>query len=528
MKKITLFVLFICFISCKKEQTKNKIAVLANAKIERKLTEGKIIKIDTSLIIKFKSDLLIDFYKRNNYETVWQSSDKRNILLESIKNCDDEGLNPQDYDFEKLTTFEKKLDSLTDQDLVAYDLMLTHSFQKYISHLSNGKLNPKKLYGDWDLKQNTIAVNDLLINGLRTDSLRYYIKTSKPNHVVYSRLIKALKIINTFPNDTIKALKFSGKIILNDTNNSLVSIKRKLIYWHDLKRRDTLNSIYDTLTFNSIKSFQLRHGIIADGIIGKGTLTALNYSKNERKKQIIANLERWKWYPKNMGEQYLIVNIPDYKLTVVKNKDSVATHKVIVGSAKRKTPVLSSKLSYAAFNPTWTVPPTIIKEDIIPATSKNKAYLTNKNITVYDSQGNEIAPQNWDVSKAKGYRYVQSPGSYNSLGMVKLIFPNKYSVYLHDTNHRSYFDKTDRSLSSGCVRVQNVLKLAEYLIDDEKNWSEEKITKLLKTKKTTNVMIKKPVMVQQLYWTAWSEGNKLIFRNDIYNLDADLYTKLRN
>ena len=228
-----------------------------------------------------------------------------------------------------------------------------------------------------------------------------------------------------------------------------------------------------------------------------------------------------------MGAHYLIINIPDFRLSVVKNNDTVATHKVIVGSPKRKTPILNSKLSYCAFNPTWTVPPTIIKEDIIPATSRNRNYLAEKNITVYDGNGNVVSAKNWQIAKAKNYRYVQSPGSYNSLGMVKLMFPNNYSVYLHDTNHRDYFDKTNRSLSSGCVRVQNVLKLAEYLIDDKEKYSEEAITAILKTEKTTNVTIKDRIYLQQLYWTAWSENNKLIFRNDIYNLDANLYLNLR-
>ncbi|HEX8577111.1 MAG TPA: L,D-transpeptidase family protein, partial [Flavobacterium sp.] len=126
------------------------------------------------------------------------------------------------------------------------------------------------------------------------------------------------------------------------------------------------------------------------------------------------------------------------------------------------------------------------------------------------------------------YRYVQSPGSHNSLGCVKIIFPNRFSVYLHDTNHRNYFTKADRSLSSGCVRVQNVLKLTEYLIDDQKSWPEEKINLLIESLKTTSVKIKKNYYLQQLYWTAWSEGDQLIFRKDIYSLDNTLYDMLRN
>jgi murein L,D-transpeptidase YcbB/YkuD len=139
-----------------------------------------------------------------------------------------------------------------------------------------------------------------------------------------------------------------------------------------------------------------------------------------------------------------------------------------------------------------------------------------------------VSAANWNLSNARNYRYIQSPGTFNSLGMIKLIFPNRFSVYLHDTNHRDFFEKTARSLSSGCVRVDNPLKLTEYVLDDTTNWNLEKITESLKNGKTKAVNIKKELFLHILYWTAWSDKNTLIFRDDIYNLDADLYHKLRN
>jgi murein L,D-transpeptidase YcbB/YkuD len=445
-----------------------------------------------------------------------------------LAKAEEEGLDPEDYNLKKLTALEQRFSTLTDKELVNYDLLLTKSFQDYVSHISSGKLNPRKLYKNWDLKPNIAPVNTILKNSIRTDSMLSYITQQQQQHIVYKKLKNALKIINTFPDTDFKKITFKKKIVLNDTSNDLVLIKTRLMYWKDLPSKDSLSNIYDSFTLEGIKKFQSRHGIAADGVIGLGTINALNVSKEYRKKQIIANLERWRWFPRNMGDDYLIVNIPDFKLTVIKKQDTVATYKVIVGSDKRKTPVLTSKLNYAVFNPTWTVPPTIIKEDVIPATARNRAYLTSKNITVYNYKGEVVNLQDWDESKAKGYRYVQSPGSHNSLGSVKIIFPNRFSVYLHDTNHRNYFSRTDRSLSSGCVRVQNVLKLTEYLINDQKNWSEEKINSLIESLETTSVKIKKDYYLQQLYWTAWSEGDQLIFRKDIYSLDNNLYNMLRN
>ena len=180
------------------------------------------------------------------------------------------------------------------------------------------------------------------------------------------------------------------------------------------------------------------------------------------------------------------------------------------------------------FNPTWTVPPTILREDVIPAILKNRSYLTQTKIRLYDRNGNAVPLYNWSLSNAYNYRYVQIPGKFNSLGMVKMIFPNRFSVYLHDTNHRDFFEKTERSLSSGCVRVDNPLELTEYLLNDSIHWNLEKITKTLQEEKTEYATIKKKVLFHLLYWTAWSDKNKLIFRDDIYSLDAVLYKELGN
>jgi murein L,D-transpeptidase YcbB/YkuD len=159
---------------------------------------------------------------------------------------------------------------------------------------------------------------------------------------------------------------------------------------------------------------------------------------------------------------------------------------------------------------------------------KNQSYLTQTKIRLYDRNGNAVPLYNWSLSNAYNYRYVQIPGKFNSLGMVKMIFPNRFSVYLHDTNHRDFFQKTERSLSSGCVRVDNPLELTEYLLNDPIHWNLEKITKTLQEEKTEYATIKKKVFFHLLYWTAWSDTNGLIFRDDIYNLDAVLYKQLGN
>jgi murein L,D-transpeptidase YcbB/YkuD len=199
-----------------------------------------------------------------------------------------------------------------------------------------------------------------------------------------------------------------------------------------------------------------------------------------------------------------------------------------VGVLTRKTAVLSSTFNTIILNPTWTVPPTILEEDLLPAATKKRGYFASKNITIYDKKNNIVSAWHWNPEKYKNYRYVQTPGDNNSLGNVKFNFINRYSVYLHDTNHRDYFSKSSRSLSSGCVRVENPLPLAQYMLQD-RYWTMERICEVIATKKTTTIPLKEKIDIHQLYWTAWMnrDGN-MEFRQDIYNLDDELYEKLRN
>jgi murein L,D-transpeptidase YcbB/YkuD len=526
MNKLLILLLIFNLFSCEKEVTKKKAPSTPPTSIPNLQHERRIVTIDSVLLNSFDSKELNDFYKSSGYKSVWRSKKIRGIVLEQLYNSNEEGLNQADYNINKLRRYESKIVSLDDNKLANYDILLTNAFQKYISHLTNGKLNPRKLYQNWDLIENKIDINETLTKLLISDSLAEKIELLKPQHLVYKRLKKALAIINALPNDNFNKIKIKNKIVLNDTNSAIIDIKKRLIYWKDLQLKDSLSLIYDSETLVAIKKFQTRHGLSADGEIGKGTVESLNFSKNQRKEQIIANLERWKWFPKEMGKEYVIVNIPDYRLTLVKGKDTIRTHKVIIGRQKRKTPVLSSKLTQVVFNPTWTVPPTILREDVIPEILKNRNYLSKTNIKLYDGYGNEVPETNWRLSKAKSYRYVQSPGTFNSLGMVKIIFPNRFSIYLHDTNHRDFFEKPIRSLSSGCIRVDNPLELTEYIMDDATNWNLGKITETLQSEKTKQYNLKKEVFIHILYWTAWSEKNTLIFRDDIYNLDANLYDQL--
>ncbi|SHM47448.1 L,D-transpeptidase family protein [Flavobacterium chilense] len=523
------FSLVICiFIACKKETPKIIPAVKKTAPAII-LTDERKVEIDTALIGTFKSETLKQFYNSSENKTVWGNLKKRTYVLSQLEKAEDLGLDPEDYKASQLKKFESKIGTLTDSELATYDILLTYNFEKYLSHLYKGKLDPKKLYPDWDLEEKTFDVNNILIKAFNKNKLDSIVENVQSKSQTYKQLLKALEIIDEFPDDSeLSKIESLSKITLRDTNPALVNIKKRLLFWKDMSGKDSLTKIYDEKTFESVKKFQERHGLANDGVIGPGTISALNYSKERRKQQIIANLERWRWYTTELAENYFIINIPDYSLNVVESQDTTLVRNIVVGTSKRKTPIITSVLKTVVFNPTWTVPPTILKEDVVPAMKRNRNYLANKNITIYDTSGNVVEPNAWNENKPGNYRYVQSPGYNNSLGLMKILFPNHHSVYLHDTNHRNYFGRSNRSLSSGCVRVENPLELAEHILDDSERWSKDKIDTLIASKKTTSIKITKKYALYQWYWTAWSKKNQLIFRADIYNLDSDLYAKLRN
>jgi murein L,D-transpeptidase YcbB/YkuD len=353
----------------------------------------------------------------------------------------------------------------------------------------------------------------------------------------------------------------------NKKNNYIPTVKKRLLYWGDMVEKDTiLSTLYDAKTLEAVKIFQARHGLKPDGVIGRSTIDALNFTKEMRIQQVIANLERWRWYANDFGNHYLLINIPNYTIVAVKDGDTILSQKVVVGKDTRPTPILESKISNINLNPNWTVPPTILREDIYPEAEKNRGVFRKKGLQIFNNKNQEVSPYSWKKSDANKYKYVQNPGRNNSLGLMKINFPNKYSVYLHDTNHRDYFSLNYRSLSSGCVRLEKPLEMAAHILNDTTKWSLKRIidttdinhynklrlkkqleidkkyakliakdpTLVLEKKvlpkpqlKTIVVKVPNDIFVHQLYWTAWQANGTLQFREDIYCLDADLYSKLR-
>lgn len=567
MNKLYVLVLLILFSSCKRNSSTTESSANASF-VDLSYFDNSKIKVDTLLLNSYNNNDLKSFYKKYNFEIVWDASDNRIYILNELAAAGNEGLEAEDYSYSKLKSYETNYQNLKDSAIADYDVLLTLNTQLYIKHVSQGKLNPKELYDDWDIKEKNTDINAILFNCIDNANFKTAIENCKPNHPIYKQLQSCLKLLNLLPDDQkIGLVNLKEKILPNKKNWYIPIVKRRLMYWNDLTIKDTiLSTLYDKNTQEAIKHFQARHGLKPDAVIGRSTIDALNFYRNQRIEQVIANMERWKWYAREFESNYLLINIPDYSIVAVKNGDTLQNQRIVVGKSTRKTPILDSKISNINLNPNWTVPPTILREDIFPEAIKNKSVFRQKGLLIINNQNEEVSPWNWTKADAYKYKYVQNPGRNNSLGLMKINFPNKYSVYLHDTNHRDYFSLNYRSLSSGCVRLEKPLDMAVYILNDTIKWPLQKIMdttdinhyyKLQKKKqiaidkKNAKLLAKSPKMIiekktlpkpqlktivlkvpeeiyiHQLYWTAWESKEILQFREDIYCLDSDLYSKLR-
>ena len=480
----------------------------------------------------YNLQLVKGFYEENEYEPVWTNRELREDLFRNIESIEEEGLFYEDYHGEELQKLLSSLDTNTEEENNFLEILLTDSFIQLSQDLATGKLNPKEIYEIWGTPLNKVDPKALLKQAIADSNIDKALESVKPKHVVYQGLKNALKEFKKTDWRNAPATKISdGKLIRpGESDERIFSVTKRLSELGYYKGRiDSTNTKFNDSIQNALKEFQKDHDLQIDALLGNATIKNLNFTKEDRLHQLLINMERWRWYPRDLGDHYIIVNIPNYELSVVKDNDTVRTHKTMVGTDVRKTPIFSDEIGYIIYNPTWTIPPTIKKNDVIPGAKRDAGYLKRKNLNVYDGSGNMLDPSNidWSSSKALSYTYRQPAGPSNPLGVVKIIYPNEYMIYLHDTPSKKLFDNNARAESSGCVRVQDALGLAEYLISDQNKYDSEKIEDILKSRKTTEIALTQKVQVHHFYWTAFQKKDTIKFIDDIYDLDSKLWELLK-
>jgi murein L,D-transpeptidase YcbB/YkuD len=284
------------------------------------------------------------------------------------------------------------------------------------------------------------------------------------------------------------------------------------------------SEFYNSELVLSVLDFQRRHGIEPDGVVGAETLAALNVPIEERIDQIRVNMERLRWVSQSLRNDYLLVDIAGFSVTLYQDGQLTWKTRAIVGRPYRRTPVFRASMTYMVLNPNWTVPRTILHEDILPKVKRDPAALIEKNLLVIDPLGQEVDPNkiDWDKFPAsyRGYKLRQPPGPDNTLGRIKFMFPNPYVVYLHDTSSKLLFNETQRAFSSGCIRIENPLELAEILLESNTDYKREWLYEQIETQQTRTVQLNRALPVLMLYFTAEAHDGEFIqFRNDLYGRD---------
>ncbi|MDQ3486383.1 MAG: L,D-transpeptidase family protein, partial [Acidobacteriota bacterium] len=241
------------------------------------------------------------------------------------------------------------------------------------------------------------------------------------------------------------------------------------------------------------------------------------------------NMERWRWLPRDLGDRYILVNIPEMRLDVYEGDRVPLTMKVVVGKPDSQTPIFNDEMTHIVFSPYWNVPPSIAQDETLPSVMKDPEFLARNNMEVVDSSGTPVDASSIDLSNPSGYRFRQRPGNDNSLGLVKFMFPNQFNVYLHDTPADSLFERAARSFSHGCVRVEDPVALAQYVLRDQPDWSADRIREAMEAGTEKHVKLKSPIPVFLGYWTARVRpDNTVQFRKDVYEVDGKLQARLND
>ena len=485
--------------------------------------------------------LIPEFYERRGFQRAWTQPRAVDELLQLISRMDAEGLNPEDYHAQAIGRLRARAERAEANSTLRGDLdiLLTESLIRLGYHLRFGKVDPDELYPNWNFTRDLAGKDpaETLESAINSASLIRFIEDFSPQLEFYGRLKSALARYRQIAARGGWPVVPPGEALKPGGRGKRVSaLRTRLEISGDLPQGSAQDAeLFDHNLEEGLKRFQTRHGLAADGAAGKGTVEELNVPVAARIDQMRVNLERSRWFFSDIRAQddLIIADIAAYRTYYFKANQRVWDSRAQVGRPYRKTPVFKAQMKYLVFNPTWTVPPTILAQDILPKVAKNPGYLAEKNLQVLDGNGNAVDPGSidWSTYSSRRFPYTlrQGPGPDNSLGRVKFMFPNSYSVYLHDTPSTELFDRSERAFSSGCIRIDDPLKLAELLLNDAQQWSREAIERVVESGKTQTIFLSKPVAVLVLYWTAEElQDGTVRFRKDIYGRDGQILKSLNS
>jgi L,D-transpeptidase YcbB len=477
-------------------------------------------------------------YESAHFLPLWIKGDEptpqATYLLEALRASRLKGLNPSDYDAEILATKSRSLKGASALAQASFDAALTQSTMQYISDLRVGRVNPKHLKVDIDVQSKKYDLPEFMARQVvSAGNIQSVLDQIEPPYAGYRRIENTLKqyLDLAAKGDGAKVPAGTRTIAPGDPYAGTAELADRLHLLGDLPQGGSFNSFSGALV-EGVKHFQARHGLAADGKLDAATLRELNTPLTARVQQIDDALERWRWMPTEFQQPPVLVNIPEFRLRAYSADHQLAlSMNVVVGkAAPTQTPVFTNDIKFIVFRPYWSVPPGILRRTVIPGILKSSGYLARERFEVTDSSGKLVSPNDDLVAGLRSGKYFvrQKPGPTNALGLIKFMFPNTYSVYLHSTPSTELFSRSRRDFSSGCIRLEKPAELASFLLrnqlDGQQPWTLALVQQAMdsgRDNRQVNLAVKIPVLI--LYVTAVAEEDGTVhFFDDIYGHDKRL------
>lgn len=467
--------------------------------------------------------VLREFYQRHDYRLMWsgEAESRGDRMLMDVQSLAlSEGLVPDAYAV-----------PATASD-IERDLLISDALLRFGRDLAQGRIIPSKAFGGFGPETRPNFDGTAMLAALADGKgLIASIRTLPPPYAGYLRLKVALERYRTIVRDGGWSPIADGPALrLGDADQRVAILRGHLIAGGDLSPAFKDGDIFDAQVVEALKRFQVRHGLDADGAMGRLTLAALNVPAKRRLRQIEANLERWRWMPRKMAPVHVAVNLASARLELVVDGEVSMAMRAVVGDVKHQTPTMATTMSSLVLNPPWTVPPSIANREILPKLRKDPNYLVSNNMRILDAFPEDDPAARGlgtDWSQLRGrfpFRLRQQPGPDNALGLVKFNLKESDDIYLHDTPKRQLFGQSYRALSHGCVRVERPLDLAEALLGED--WR-GKLIPAIEDPSTRTLRLARETSVYLMYWTAWTDGNGVVhFRDDVYGHDGRLLAAL--
>ncbi len=514
-------------------QQADSVAAVIRARAETLRAEGSVVVQGVRLLAR---DALPSFYAQREYRPAWTDPARLAALQQAVRASAEDGLNPSDYLLEALARLTPRAAAPRASAALRadVDLLATEALTRLAFSLRYGKVNPANIGAAWGVQPATPPGPPPILEQLvSSDTLAGAVAALAPRHPLYLRMraelarYRAAQAAGGWP--TIDA---GPDLKVGMTDPRVPAVRRRLAATDDLPATaaDSGDNRYDRVLSQGVARFQARLGLVPDGVLGPRTRAELNAPPMLRIKTLRVNLERARWVLPGLGRTFVAVNIPAYRAYFVRDDSLVWSGRAVVGEPYLQTPEFQSRITTLVLNPTWTVPPQILTDEVLPDILRDSTYLARNGMQVLDGAGAVVNPADVDWGRYDGrtlpYRIVQVPGSQNPLGRIKFLFPNAYAVYLHDTPARALFQQSRRTFSHGCIRVQYPMELALALLNDS-TWTEAALDSVVARETETAIALPVPVPVLILYWTAWpAEDGALNFRPDVYGRDGTVLAAL--